>query len=92
MEIRAITVNAADLAAECGIQGMGLPGASRVEAEDRSAFGPECRVTLSREGKNLSRRQEEQAEQTGTGGQDARDVRTERMLQRLQEDADRVRT
>lgn len=89
MEIRAITVNAADLAAECGIQGMGLPGASRVEAEDRSAFGPECRVTLSREGKNLSRRQEEQAERAGTGGQDARDVRTERMLQRLQEDADR---
>lgn len=86
MEIRAITVNAADLAAECGIQGMGLPGASRAEAEDGSAFGPECRVTLSREGKNLSRRQEEQAIQTGTGGQDAR---TERMLQRLQEDADR---
>lgn len=89
MEIRAITVNAAGLAAERGMQGMGLPSANQAEAEDRSAFGPECRVTISQEGKNLSRRQEEQAKQTGTGGQDARDVRTERMLQRLQEDADR---
>lgn len=88
MEIRAITVNAAGMAAEQGIQGIGSPGFGRVETEDRDAFGPECRVTISQEGKDLSRRQAEQATRTETGAQDAQAVRTEKMLQRLVDRAD----
>lgn len=90
MEVRAITVNAAGLTATGrDVSETGLPGANQAQTKTDHTFGPECRVTLSREGKNLSRRQEEQAKGTGTGGQDAQDVRTERMLQRLREDADR---
>lgn len=89
MQIRAITVNAAGaMAAERGFQGNGASGVNQVKAENSNVFGPEYKVTISREGKNLSRRQTAQA---STGVQDIRTVRKERALLRLQEDADQGR-
>ncbi len=52
MQIRPITVNAANLAQERGIQG----NVPQVQPE-KNGFGPECRVTISREGKSLSHQQ-----------------------------------
>lgn len=84
MQIKGITVNAAGtIAGERGIHGNVVSGANQVKAENGNVFGPEYKVTISREGKNLSRRQEPQAE---TGTQDIRSVRMERALLRLQED------
>lgn len=54
MEIKAITVNAAVMAPERNIQGN-----KPEEKTESSLFGPECRVTISREGKKLSRQREE---------------------------------
>ncbi len=84
MEIKAITVNAAGtVAAEKGVQGIGLPSAKQgqVQAEGKDIFGAECKVTISREGKELSR---QQAEQTEKGAQSAK---TEKMIRRGQEEA-----
>lgn len=86
MEIRAITVNATGTAAERGIQGIGLPSTNRAETENRSVFGPECRVTISQEGKNLSRRQEAHTLQAEASAQDTQAVQAERILLRLQEE------
>lgn len=79
MQIKGLTVNAA---------GMMPAGAGIQEKKNqmRSAggmFGPECRVTISREGRKLSRQQTVRSE---TGN--AQSVREERMLLRQQEEAD----
>lgn len=63
MQIRSIAVNAAGLAQERGIQG-NMP---QVQPE-KNGFGPECRVTISREGKALSHQQTaQQAEKRAQG-------------------------
>lgn len=62
MQVNTITVNAADLAAGQGIQGAGLSGIKQVQAESNYMFAPECKVTISQEGRNLSRQQTAQAE------------------------------
>lgn len=54
MGIKAITVNAAGMAPERNVQGN-----RPKEKAENSLFGPECRVTLSREGRKLSRQREE---------------------------------
>ena len=78
MQIKAITVNAAGMtAAEQGMQG----NRNQLQPES-SVFGPECRVTISREGRSLSRQQKVQ-EETG-----AHSVKEERMLLRRQEEAE----
>ncbi len=65
MQIRLITVNAAGLAQERGIQGY-MP---QVQPE-KNGFGPECRVTISRAGKALSHQQTaRQAEKRTQGTQ-----------------------
>lgn len=86
MQIKAITVNAAGtMAAERGLQGAGSPGAAQMQTESSKGFGPECRVTISKEGKKLSRRQTAQAEK---GAQGTQSVREERRLLRQQEEAE----
>lgn len=83
MQIKAITVNAAGtMAAERGIQGNGASGVDQVKAENGNVFGPEYKVTISREGKNLSRRQ---------AGAETQSVKEERMLLRRQEEAELAR-
>ncbi len=78
MQIKAITVNAAGMtAAEQGMQG----NRNQLQPES-SMFAPECRVTISREGRSLSRQQKVQ-EETG-----AHSVKEERMLLRRQEEAE----
>lgn len=78
MQIKSITVNAAGMtAAEQGMQG----NRNQLQPES-SMFGPECRVTISREGRSLSRQQKVQ-EETG-----AHSVKEERMLLRRQEEAE----
>ncbi len=78
MQIKAITVNAAGMTvAEQGMQG----NRNQLQPES-SVFGPECRVTISREGRSLSRQQKVQ-EETG-----AHSVKEERMLLRRQEEAE----
>ncbi len=58
MQVKTIAVNAAELAAAGrGIPAAGLPGANQAQAEAGKGFGPECKVTISREGKNFSRQQ-----------------------------------
>lgn len=86
MEIRAITVNATGaMAAEQGIQGNGSPGTNQLQTENGNVFGPECKVTISRKGKDLSKQQTAQAE---TGVRDTQSVKEERMLLRRQEEAE----
>lgn len=59
MKVEAITVNAAEMMAERqSIPGNGL----QVQAESNHMFAPECKVTISREGRNLSRQWMVQAE------------------------------
>lgn len=53
MQVKAITVNAAGLAQGWGIQG-NMP---QVIQPEKSGYSPECRVTISQEGKDLSRQQ-----------------------------------
>lgn len=87
MRIGAITVNAADMAAGRDIQGKQVfPGADQAQAENGSMFGAECRVTISREGRNLSR---QQAAWTRENAQGTQSVKAERMLLRSQEAAER---
>ncbi len=83
MEIRAITVNAADTAAAGrGVQGFGPLNVNQEQAEGRDIFGAECRVTISRKGKELSRQQAEQAE---TDTRSAQSLRGEKRLLHQQE-------
>lgn len=78
MQIKAITVNAAGtIAAERGIQGNGASGVNQVKAENGNVFGPEYKVTISREGKNLSKRQT---------GAETQSVKEERRLLRQQDE------
>ena len=79
MQIKAITVNSA---------GMMPAGAGIQEKKNQmwlegGMFGPECRVTISQEGRKLSGQQTARSE---TGN--AQSVREERMLLRQQEEAD----
>ena len=79
MQIKAITVNSA------GMMPVGA-GIQEKKNQMRSAggmFGPECRVTISQEGRKLSGQQTARSE---TGN--AQSVREERMLLRQQEEAD----
>ncbi len=63
MQVKTITVNAADLAAAGrGIPTVGLPGVNGEQAGRKNVFGPECEVTISREGRNLSRHTETSTE------------------------------
>lgn len=82
MQVKAITVNAAGLAAERGIQGNGVSGVNQVKTETSNMFGPECRVTISQKGRSLSRQQTVQAE---TDAGNSQSVRGERKLLRQQE-------
>lgn len=80
MQIKAVTVNAAGLtAAERGIRENGVSSINQAKVESSNMFGPEYKVTISREGKNLSRRQ---------AGADAINVKEERRLLRQQEEAE----
>lgn len=80
MQVRTITVNAAGLTPpEQGIQGkVSLDGNQR-QAEGGNGFGPECKVTISREGRNLSR------QQTAQDTRSAASAREEKRLLRQQE-------
>ena len=83
MQIRTITVNAAGLdyfGAERNIQGK-----TQQAASVDNAFGPQCRVTISQEGRSLSRQQAEEQERTK---QSAQSARIERELYRRQEEAE----
>ncbi len=82
MQVKAITVNAAGLAAERGIQRNGVSGVNQVKTETSNMFGPECRVTISQKGRSLSRQQTVQAE---TDAGNSQSVRGERKLLRQQE-------
>ena len=82
MQVKAITVNAAGLAAERGIQRNGVSGVNQVKTETNNMFGPECRVTISQKGRSLSRQQTVQAE---TDAGNSQSVRGERKLLRQQE-------
>lgn len=81
MQIKAITVNAAGtMAVGSGIREKG----DQVRPEG-SLFGPECRVTISKEGRNLSGLRTAQSE---AGRQNAESVRKERALLRQQDEAE----
>lgn len=83
MRITAITVNAAGMAAERGIQGTRSTGINQMQTEN--AFGPECKVTISQEGKELSSSQQ----QVDRTEKSAQTVQAERMMRRSQEEAER---
>lgn len=83
MQIRSITVNATGMVAEKGLQGNISSGTNHVQAE-KNMFGAECRVTISREGKKLSR---QQAAQTEKATPNTQSVKEERKLLRQQEQA-----
>lgn len=76
MKVRAVTVNAVSMASDQ--KGRGL---RHQEEAGGGLFGPECRVTISREGKNLSRQQEARDEKrVQSAGSE------KRMLRRQKED------
>ena len=79
MQIKAITVNAAGMMPA----GTGIQEKKNQMRSEGGMFGPECRVTISREGRKLSGQQTARSE---TGN--AQSVREERMLLRQQEEAD----
>lgn len=86
MQVKGITVNAAGMmAAERGIQGNLFSGVNQAQAGNKNVFGPECRVTISREGKNRSRQQTAQA---GAGARGAQSAKEERMLLRQLDEAE----
>ena len=63
MQIKTINVNAAGLMSA----GQGIQGARNQMQPPASMFGPECRVTISKEGRDLSRQQTVSAEkETGS--------------------------
>ncbi len=83
MQIKTITVNAAGLdyfGAERNIQGK-----KQQASPADNAFGTQCRVTISQEGRRLSDQQTEKKEQSG---QSAQSARMERELFRRQEEAE----
>lgn len=82
MQIRGITANTAGMAAGRSIQGE----QPRVQAAN-NLFGAECRVTISREGRRLSR---QQAAHTEKGVRSVQSVKAERMLLRRQEEAEQA--
>lgn len=82
MQITAITVNAAGMAAEAGTQRLRSTGTNRMQTEN--VFGAECKVTISQKGKNLSSLQQ-QAVRTEKNAQSAK---AERMVRRSQEEAE----
>ncbi len=79
MRFTAITVNAAGMAAERGIQGTRSTGTNQMQTEN--GFGAECKVTISQEGKALSRLQP-QAARTEKSVQS---LQAEKMMHRSQE-------
>ena len=79
MQIKAITVNAAGMMPA----GTGIQEKKNQMRPEGGMFGPECRVTISREGRKLSGQQTARSE---TGN--AQSVREERMLLRQEEEAD----
>lgn len=92
MQIKAITVNAADTAAAGhGIQGDGALGVNQAKAENSNVFGPEYKVTISREGKLLSRRQTTQEEAGARNGQNVREERKQLHQQEQVELAKEIR-
>lgn len=75
MQVNSVTVNAAGLAPKWGIQG------NRPQMqEEQSLFGAECKVTISREGKDLSRQQTARRAQGSV--QDAETLKAQRQLRR----------
>lgn len=82
MRIGAITVNAAGMAAEMGIQGAGSTG---TKMQTENVFGAECKVTISQEGKALSSLQQQVAQ----AEKSAQSAKAERMVHRSQEEAER---
>lgn len=76
MQIKGISANDPGMTVGRNIQG------SRNQARPgNNLFGPQCRVTISREGRRLSRQQAARTEQS------ARSVKTDRMLRQQEEDA-----
>lgn len=84
MRITAITVNAAGMAAERGIQGNRATDTNQMQTENNT-FGAECKVTISQEGKALSSLQQQAARTEKS----AQSVKAERMMRRIQEEAER---
>lgn len=76
MQVKAVALNAANMAAGWNRQGNG----DQVQPRD-SIFGAECKVTISRKGRELSRQQTEEKEK-GAGC-----AKAERMLLRQQEES-----
>lgn len=91
MQSRSITVNATGLAAGTDMQGKGSMvkqvshGEIQTQAGGRNTFGPECRVMISQEGKELSSLQQQAARTEKS----AQSVKAERMMRRSQEEAER---
>lgn len=72
MQVKAITVNATGMAPGWGIQG-NVPKAQ----PEKNGFGPECRVTISQKGRDLSRQQTGlQAEKSAQGIQNVETQKT----------------
>ena len=81
MQIKAITVNAAGMMTV----GKGILEKGNQMQSEGGIFGPECKVTISREGRNLSNLQ---TAQSGAGVRNVQSVREERALLRQQDEAD----
>lgn len=81
MQIKAITVNAAGMMAA----GPGIREKGDQMCPEGSLFGPECRVTISKEGRNLSGLWTAQSE---AGVRNDESVRKERALLRQQDEAE----
>lgn len=81
MQIKAITVNAAGMMAA----GPGIREKGDQMCPEGSLFGPECRVTISKEGRNLSGLWTAQSE---AGVRNDESVRKERVLLRQQDEAE----
>lgn len=80
MQIKTITVNAAGMAS-----GSILQGKTQQAAPEDNRFGSQCRVTISQEGRKLSR---QQTEKEGQARQSAQSARMERELFRRQEEVE----
>lgn len=83
MQIKAITVNAAGMMTA----GAGVWEKRNQMQSEGGMFGPECRVTISREGKCLS---SQQTAPSKTEAQNVQSARKERALLRQQDEADRA--
>lgn len=76
MQIKAITISGAGMMTA----GRSVQEKGNAEQQAGNIFGPECRVTISKEGKNLSRQQDTQAERG------VQDIGSERRMLRQQEE------